>query len=103
MDQRFLKGTMAHHKSALKRIRQNTKQNLRNRGLRSALRTTIKQHRSLLETGSAEEVAASLPGVQKALDKAVTKGVIHAGKAARMKSRLYLHLNKIQQTATVEA
>lgn len=85
---------MAHHKSALKRIRQNVKQNLRNRSLRTHLRTTIKQFRELLEGGDIEQIKSNYVQVQKVIDKAVTKGILHARTAARKKSRLVLAMNK---------
>lgn len=85
---------MAHHKSALKRIRQTVKQNLRNRSLRSNLRTTIKQFRELLESGDTEQIKSGYPNVQKTIDKAVTKGILHTKTAARQKSRLMQAANK---------
>ena len=85
---------MAHHKSALKRIRQTAKKNLRNRSLRSHLRTTIKKFRTLLESGEKEQVTTAYSNVQKTLDKSVTKGILHARTAARHKSRLMQAVNK---------
>ena len=89
---------MAHHQSAIKRIRQNAKRNLRNRGLRSRMRGEIKQFRDLLKTGSHEEAQAQLPSIYKALDRAVTKGILHRNAAARRKSRL---AHAVNQKATV--
>ncbi len=85
---------MANHKSALKRARQTEKRNLRNRALRSALRTEIKKFRSLLETGKKDDAQKVLPLVQKTIDKACTKGVLKKNAASRTKSRLTLLLNK---------
>lgn len=85
---------MAHHKSAKKRIRQNIKQNIRNRALRADLRTTIKGFQVTLEAGDADKVKSSLTLVQKTLDKAVTKGILHASTASRKKSRLASAANK---------
>lgn len=85
---------MAHHKSALKRIRQIAKKNLRNRSLRSHLRTTIKKFREVLESGEVEQIKTAYPHVQKTLDKSVTKGILHARTAARHKSRLMQAVNK---------
>ena len=79
---------MAHHQSAIKRIRQNAKRNLRNRGLRSQMRGELKQFREILKTGSPQEAQAQLPKIYKALDKAVTKGILHRNAASRRKSRL---------------
>ncbi len=85
---------MAHHKSALKRIRQTVKQNLRNRSLRANLRTAIKKFQELLENGDAEQIKKGYPQVQQAIDKAVTKGILHAKTAARKKSRLMREAQK---------
>jgi small subunit ribosomal protein S20 len=85
---------MANHKSALKRARQNLKRNERNRALRSTLRTAIKKYRALLAAGDHEGAQAELPRLQKTIDKAVTKGILHKNTAARHKSRLVGALNK---------
>ena len=87
---------MANHKSALKRARQNIKRNLRNRSLRTALRTILKKYRALLEAKQVTEAQSGFPLVQKALDRAVTKGVLHKNTANRQKSRLSDALKKIQ-------
>jgi len=78
---------VANTKSAIKRIRQNDKRRLRNRMVRSKVRSVVKSARTTLDakTGDAREaVAAAI----RALDKAVTKGVIHRNTAARKKSVL---------------
>ena len=87
---------MAHHLSAKKRIRQTVKRTLRNRALRSATRTAIKKFRLLLEQRDPENLKTAYPGVQKMIDKAVTKGILHRKTAARYKSRLALELAKVQ-------
>lgn len=85
---------MAHHKSAIKRIRQTVKQNLRNRSLRTNLRNTIKQFSELIDKGDIEQINKGYSQIQKTIDRAATKGILHAGTAARKKSRLALALNK---------
>ena len=87
---------MAHHLSAKKRIRQTVKRTLRNRALRSATRKEIKKFRLLLEQGDSENLKTAYPGVQKVIDKAVTKGILHSKTAARYKSRLVLEMAKVQ-------
>jgi small subunit ribosomal protein S20 len=87
---------MAHHKSALKRVRQNIKRRARNRHQRSTLRTTLKGYHELLDAKDAETAEKQFPSVQKVLDKAVTKGVLHRNTAARYKSRLVAALKKVQ-------
>ena len=78
---------MANTSSALKRIRQNEKRRLRNRGVRSQLRTAVKTARTALGT-TGTDVRAAVSDAIRALDKAVTKGVIHSNTAARKKSSL---------------
>jgi small subunit ribosomal protein S20 len=78
---------VANTKSAIKRIRQNEKRRLRNRVVRSKVRTAVKSARTTLDakTGDAREAVAT---AIRALDQAVTKGVIHRNTAARKKSAL---------------
>ena len=75
---------MANTKSAMKRMRQSETRRVRNRTIRSQVRTAVKTARGAggdaLRTAVAEAI--------RALDKAVTKGVIHRNTAARKKSAL---------------
>jgi small subunit ribosomal protein S20 len=85
---------MATHKSALKRARQTARRNARNRALRSALRTVMKRFRARLEEKDLATAQKELPSVHRAIDKAVTKGILHRNTAARNKSRMALALRK---------
>lgn len=85
---------MAHHKSALKRVRQTAKRTAHNRSLRADLRTNIKKIRVLQESGNLDQAREAYPEVQKNIDKAVTKGVLHKRTGARYKSRIALSLAK---------
>ncbi len=85
---------MAHHKSALKRVRQTSKRTAHNRSMRANIRTIIKKFRFLQESGNLEKALDSYPNVQKNIDKAVTKGLMHKRTGARYKSRLALSLAK---------
>jgi len=87
---------MAHHKSALKRARQNITRNARNRHLRSTLRTHLKKYRAMLDTKDVEGAEKGYSDIQKQIDKAVTKGIIHGNTAARYKSRLAAALGKLK-------
>lgn len=78
---------MANTKSALKRIRQNEVRRTRNRMVRSKIRTTVKSARTALAETGGDSRAAVLSAI-RALDKAVTKGVVHRNTAARKKSAL---------------
>ncbi|MEP6768663.1 MAG: 30S ribosomal protein S20 [Acidobacteriota bacterium] len=75
---------MANIKSAEKRIRQTAKRQAKNRGIRSRLRTSLKEHRATAPAGA----AAKVPETVSEIDKALKKGVIHRNAAARYKSRL---------------
>jgi small subunit ribosomal protein S20 len=76
---------LANTSSALKRMRQNERRRLRNRTVRSKVRTAVKTARTAL--GGADARTAVGDAI-RALDKAVTKGVIHRNTAARKKSAL---------------
>lgn len=84
---------MANIKSQIKRNRQNEKRRLRNKAVRSELKTRTKNAEQAAETGENLEEATRL--AMKRIDKAATKGVIHKNKAARDKSRLAKRLAKI--------
>lgn len=93
---------MPHHKSALKRVRQTEKRTERNRSLRSTLRTGIKKFIKILESDNLENAKNAYKEVQKTIDKAVSKGIIHRNTAARNKSRLRIALQKKETVATQE-
>jgi len=79
---------MAHTKSALKRIRQDKKRNLRNQSVKSTVRTATRAFRETLAEGVAPATETSLRTAAKTLCKAATKGVIRKETAARRISRL---------------
>src|SRR5690606_34312372 len=78
---------VANTKSAIKRIRTSEKRRLRNRAIRSSVRTAIKKFERALGQVEREESEALLRYALRKLDKAVTKGVLHRNTAARKKSR----------------
>ncbi len=86
---------MANHKSAEKRIRQNTKRKAVNRNNRSKLRTQIKKLRTAI--GGADQSASVelLNPTVSLIDKAVNKGILHKNTAARYKSRLTKHVAEL--------
>jgi small subunit ribosomal protein S20 len=83
---------MAHHKSALKRIRQNDKRRLQNRYYKKTARTAIKNLRDLKDKKEAETF---LPKVISMIDRLAKRGNIHRNKAANLKSGLMRHVNAI--------
>ena len=86
---------MAHHKSAIKRIRQNEKRRVRNRHARSTLRSTLKKIGLSLEEKNVEEVKARLDKTTSIVDGAACKGIIHKNKAARQVSRMKRKANAL--------
>lgn len=85
---------MPNIKSAAKRVELTRKRTLRNMRIKSSLKTTIKKFEAALKTADREEAGLKLRDAVKALDKAVTKGVLHKRTAARKKSRLAGRLNR---------
>lgn len=83
---------MANIKSQIKRNRQNEKRRLRNKAVRSEMKTRINQTIAATEDDSADAEAA-LRIAQKRIDQAVSKGVLHKNTAARRKARLAQRVN----------
>jgi small subunit ribosomal protein S20 len=79
---------VAHHASALKRMRQGEKRRARNRKNLSQLKTQLKKLRAVVAEGNAEAARQLLPATEAEIDKAAKKGVVHDNAAARYKSRL---------------
>src|SRR3984893_19074148 len=79
---------MANSRSARKRIRSSERKHIRNRAVKSAVRTkVIKARHALLEEGGPTG-EAELHAAIKALDRAAEKGVLHRNNVRRRKSRL---------------
>ena len=76
---------MANHKSAIKRIRSNDKKRLRNRFQHKTARNAIRKLRSVT---TKKEANKQFPGVVSLVDKLAKKNIIHANKAANLKSKL---------------
>ena len=85
---------MPNHKSAEKRVRQNEKRRVINRGHKTKVRTYIKKMRAALDTGNSDEIQKVLPVAISVIDKSVQKGVLHKNAAARYKSRLTVQANQ---------
>ncbi|HZX61441.1 MAG: 30S ribosomal protein S20 [candidate division NC10 bacterium] len=74
--------------SAAKRLRQTRRRTLRNRAIRSRLRTSIKRARQAAASGEREAAIALFRGAVALIDRSASKGIIHPRTAARYKSRL---------------
>ncbi|GIG19960.1 30S ribosomal protein S20 [Cellulomonas chitinilytica] len=79
---------MANIKSQIKRINTNEKARLRNKAVKSELKTHIRRVREAVAGDDKEAAQAALVTASKKLDKAVSKGVIHSNQAANKKSAL---------------
>lgn len=85
---------MPNIKQAIKKVRQDKRKNVINRMNVTKMRGTLKNTLTLIDAGKGEEAQKSMRGLQSALDRAVSKGVIHANKARRHKKRL---ISKIKE------
>ena len=79
---------MANIKSQIKRIKTNEKARLRNKSVKSSLKTAIRKYRAAADAGDLDTAATLMRDASKALDKAASKGVIHANQAANRKSAM---------------
>ncbi|MEV1288879.1 30S ribosomal protein S20 [Micromonospora sp. NPDC049679] len=86
---------MANIKSQIKRNRQNEKARLRNKSVKSALKTAIRKFNAVSETGDAEQATALMREASRKLDVAVSKGVIHKNQAANRKSAIAKRLESL--------
>jgi small subunit ribosomal protein S20 len=83
---------MANHKSSIKRIRQTLARRLRNRYYAKTARNAVRKLRATTEK---TEASMLYKEVSSMLDKLAKKNVIHKNKAGNLKSKLALHVNKL--------
>ncbi len=83
---------MANHKSTLKRIRSTETRRLRNRYHSKTMRNALKKFRDITDKN---EAAEQLPKVVSMIDQLAKKSVIHKNKAANLKSKLSIKVNKL--------
>jgi small subunit ribosomal protein S20 len=86
---------VANIKSQIKRNRQNEKARLRNKAVKSSLKTAIRKFNTAATSGDADTAGTELRAASKLLDKAVAKGVIHRNQAANRKSAITRKLNAL--------
>jgi small subunit ribosomal protein S20 len=79
---------VANIKSQIKRNKQNEKARLRNKAVKSELKTAIRKFREAAEAGKVDDAVAAQRSAARKLDKAVSKGVIHKNQAANRKSAI---------------
>ena len=87
---------MPNIKSAKKRVSVTSTKTLRNQMFKSAMKTSIKKYKAALADGNKELAAATYKEAVKYIDKAVSKGILHANNAARKKSQFTLLFNAVQ-------
>ena len=80
--------SLANIKSAIKRARQSERRRANNKALRSRVRTEVKKVLSAIRDGDRKSAEASFKEAVPVIDSMVNKGILHANKAARHKSRL---------------
>ena len=85
--------SVAHSRSAKKRIRQNEKRNLLNRRRKLGVKNAVRDFEDHLEAGETTEAAEALKVAYKKIDQIAAKGTIHKNTAARRKSSLSKALN----------
>ncbi len=86
---------MANIKSQIKRIRTNEKARQRNKAVKSELKTYVRRVREAVAGGDKDAASTALAVAARKLDKAVSKGVIHANQAANRKSALSKAVNSL--------
>lgn len=83
---------MAHHKSALKRIRQSEKKRVHNKYYAKTTRNAIRDLRNVTDKAEAEKM---FPDVVAMIDKLAKHNIIHKNKAANLKSKLAVSVNAL--------
>jgi small subunit ribosomal protein S20 len=88
---------VANIKSQIKRNRQNEKRRIRNRGVRSEIKTRIRTATEVAAAGSDDAEEAIRAAISR-IDKAAAAGVMHKNTAARKKSRLIKRLRNLPES-----
>ncbi|MCD8306721.1 MAG: 30S ribosomal protein S20 [Clostridia bacterium] len=84
---------MPQIKSAKKRVKQTAKRTLRNKSIKSAVKTEQKKMMALITAGDKVAALARLPETVSVIDSAVSKGVLKKNTASRKKSNIMLKIN----------
>ena len=90
---------MANIKSQIKRNKQNEKARVRNKAVKSSLKTSVRKFREAADAGDVDETTLAMRTAFRNLDKAASKGVLHKNNASRRKSRLMKHLHELEASA----
>ena len=79
---------MAHHKSAIKKIRQDKNRTILNKSYRTRVRNAIKRVRKAINSSDVEEAKLAYKDMVPILDRMASRKILHRNTASRMKSRL---------------
>lgn len=94
---------MANIASSKKDARRSAEQAVRNRGIRSSVKTKVAKVRRAVVEGTADGVAELAMTAVSGLDRAVSKGALHRNNAARRKSRLMKRVQTVDTATTATA
>ena len=89
---------MANIKSQIKRNKQNEKARLRNKAVKSSLKTSVRKFREAADAGNLDDATLAMRTAARSLDKAASKGVIHKRQAANRKSAIAHRAAELQQS-----
>jgi small subunit ribosomal protein S20 len=90
---------VANIKSQIKRNRTNEAARLRNKSVKSALKTHVRKFREAADAGDVAKATEYARTATRALDKAASKGVIHKNQAANRKSAIAARAAELQKSA----
>jgi small subunit ribosomal protein S20 len=88
VSEQFEASFVANIKSQIKRNRTNEKARLRNKSVKSSLKTAVRRFREAADAGDHDAAANAMEVAARQLDKAASKGVIHRNQAANRKSAM---------------
>jgi small subunit ribosomal protein S20 len=86
---------VANIKSQIKRNRQNEKARVRNKAVKSELKTAVRKFREAADAGDAAAATDAMKSAARKLDKAASKGVVHKNQAANRKAAMALRTNSL--------
>ena len=89
---------MANIKSQIKRNKQNEKARVRNKAVKSSLRTSVRKFRQAADASDIDAATEAMRAACRQLDRAASKGVIHKNQAANRKSALARRCAELSKT-----
>jgi small subunit ribosomal protein S20 len=88
---------VANIKSQIKRNKQNEKARLRNKAVKTSLKSAVRKFREAADAGDVDQATAAMREACRGLDKAASKGVIHKSQAANRKSAIAKRAAELQK------